>query len=251
MTGIAPVTRNMGPVADVRTCDRCGAKFAPRREHARFCSARCRVAWNRANSYDPAGETSALQWSASAMTEVTSRLPTMTGSDKARALGLIGEAVWLVTIVDASLVRHYPDAYDRVMAAREPAERQVIEDTLAGLRFVRNRIGQDLDVADLVRRGRGEPGDHNGRGSDWTWRSLPEPDLDWLSERGKEWELARYRAYQARLAGHTICETFGCAAAFLRHAAAPVNLPPSDEQARTQRDIQAGLAGQPGCGASC
>lgn len=159
------------------------------------------------------------------MSEVTSRLPTITGSDKPRALGLIGEAVWLVTIVDASLVRHYPDAYDRVMADQEPAERQLIEDTLAGLRFVRNRIGQDVDLSDLVRFGRRQPGDHNGRGTDWIWRSLPEPELDCLSPRGQEWEMARYRAYQARLAGHTISETFGRTASFLSQAAAPVTSP--------------------------
>jgi hypothetical protein len=212
-------------VADTRTCDRCGATFTPRREHARFCSSRCRVAWNRANSYDPVGGASALLWSANAMTEVTSRLPTITGTDKARALGLIGEAVWLVTIVDASLVRHYQDAYDRVMADREPAERQLIEGTLAGLRFVRNRIGQEVDLADLVRYGRRQPGDRNGRATDWIWRAVPVPELDWLSARGQEWELARYQAYQARLADRSVSGTFGCAASFLTQAAAPVTSP--------------------------
>jgi hypothetical protein len=156
------------------------------------------------------------------MGEVTSRLTTITGADKPRSLSLIGEAVWLVTIVDASLVRHYPDAYDRVMAGREPAERRLIEGTLAGLRFVRNRIGQDVDLADIVRYSRPHPGDHNGRGGTWTWRSLPEPALDCLSPRGQEWELARYRAYQDWLSGRVISETFGCAASFLGQASAPV-----------------------------
>jgi hypothetical protein len=212
-------------VADTRTCDRCGATFTPRREHARFCSARCRVAWNRANSYDPADEASALQWSASAMSEVTSRLPAIGETDKARALGLIGEAVWLVTIVDASLVRHHPDAYDRVMADRDPAERQLIEGTLAGLRFVRNRIGLDVDLADLVRyRSAQRPPDRDGGGGNWTWRQLPEPDLDWLSPRGQEWELARYQAYEAWLSGHVVSETFDRIVSFLRQAAAPVTV---------------------------
>ena len=35
-------------VTDSRNCEQCGVLFTPRREHARFCSARCRVAWNRA-----------------------------------------------------------------------------------------------------------------------------------------------------------------------------------------------------------
>jgi hypothetical protein len=42
------VTSSM--VTDSRNCEQCGALFTPRREHARFCSARCRVAWNRLNA---------------------------------------------------------------------------------------------------------------------------------------------------------------------------------------------------------
>lgn len=53
----------------------------------------------------------------------------------------------------------------------------------------------------------------------WTWRSLPEPALGSLPPRGQAWEMTRYRAYQAQLAGHTIGETFGRAAAFLKLAA--------------------------------
>jgi hypothetical protein len=40
--------------------------------------------------------------------------------------------------------------------------------------------------------------------------------------------MTRYRGYQAHLAGHTIGETFGKAAAFLKLAAA--NAPPSQMQ---------------------
>ena len=36
-----------GPMADARSCEQCGAEFAPRREHARFCSALWRITWNR------------------------------------------------------------------------------------------------------------------------------------------------------------------------------------------------------------
>ena len=52
----------------------------------------------------------------------------------------------------------------------------------------------------------------------WTWRSLPEPVLATLPARGQEWEMTRYREYQARLACKPIGETFGRAAAFLRLA---------------------------------
>jgi hypothetical protein len=36
-----------------------------------------------------------------------------------------------------------------------------------------------------------------------------------MPHRGRAWEMRRYRAYQAQLAGHTIGDTSGCAAAFL------------------------------------
>ena len=35
------------PRAETRRCERCGKEFEPKRERARFFSARCRVAWNR------------------------------------------------------------------------------------------------------------------------------------------------------------------------------------------------------------
>ena len=41
------------------------------------------------------------------------------------------------------------------------------------------------------------------------------PALAGLPPRAQAWELARYRAYQACLAGHTIGKTFGQAVAFL------------------------------------
>ena len=47
---------------------------------------------------------------------------------------------------------------------------------------------------------------------------LPEPDLGSLPPRGQAWEMTRYQAYQAQLAGQTIGETFGRAAAFLKLA---------------------------------
>lgn len=205
---------------ETRSCDHCGATFTPRREHARFCSARCRVAWNRANSHDPADAVSALQWSLTAMSEVTSRLPRISALDKPRALAMIGESVWLVTIVDATLVRHHPEAYDWVLASSRPAERELIEGTLAGLRFVRNRLGDDADLGDLVRATDGGGVASTSGIASWDWRPAGQPELDALSQRGQEWEMARYRDYQDRLAGRTVCETFSRAASFLRQAAA-------------------------------
>jgi hypothetical protein len=213
-------------MADTRVCDQCGTAFVPRREHARFCSARCRVTWNSENSPDPPAEMSALGWSVVAMGEAADRLAKVHGWDPARAFGAVSEAVWWVTIVDATLVRYCPDAYDEVLSDRPGEDRRLIEDTLAGLRFVRNQVG--CGRADFVRRGNG-PGDAgNGNGpkadaagiADWAWNSMPKPELAGLPPRGRTWEMRRYRAYQGQLAGHTIGETFGRAAAFLREAAA-------------------------------
>jgi hypothetical protein len=170
--------------------------------------------------YNPAAEVSALEWSVTAMSDITGRLTGIIGSDRARALATVGEAVWLVTIVDATLVRHHPDAYDRVLADTEPARRRRLEDTLAGLRFVRNRIGVDVDLADLIRPEARQAARGRGQVTEWVWRSAPEPELDTLTPRGQDWELARYRAYQSQLAGHAVRETFGLAAHFLQLAAA-------------------------------
>lgn len=169
--------------------------------------------------YDPAAEVSALEWSVTAMSEITGRLTGIIGSDRARTLGTVGEAVWLVTIVDATLVRHHPDAYDRVLAHQEPARRRRIENTLAGLRFVRNRIGVDVDLADLIRAEARQAARASGQVTEWVWLPAPEPELDTLTPRGQEWELARYQAYQRQLAGHAVRETFGQAAEFLQLAA--------------------------------
>jgi hypothetical protein len=163
---------------------------------------------------------SALQWSSSAMSDATERLPRVRALDRPRAFAVIGEAVWWVTIVDATLVRHHPDAYDSVMMGQTPVQRQLVEGTLAGLRFVRNRIGNEADLAQFIEVGKAGPGAGGGRITGWTWKPVPEPALTALSPRGRAWEITRYQAYQAHLAGQTLEETFGRAAEFLNLAAA-------------------------------
>jgi hypothetical protein len=230
-------------MADTRNCEQCGTVFMPRREHARFCSARCRVAWNRENTSNPAAEVSALQWSITAMRDAIERLPRVRAWDRPRAFAVIGEAVWWVTIVDGTLVRHHPDAYDDVLAAQTPAQRWLIEETLAGLRFVRNRMGQDVDHVDFINPSASRPAPGDGRITTWTWRSLPEPALASLRPRGQAWEMTRYEAYQAHLAGHPIGEVFERAAAFLKPAAAKAT-PATDIAARPpseDADSQAGV----------
>src|SRR5580698_9292808 len=133
-------------MADMRQCEQCGVPFRPRREHARFCSGRCRIAWNRGNLGDtalpgePAAAASALQWSVAAMNDLAQRLPLLADGGQSAALAVIGETGWQVTLVDATLVRYHPDAYDGALAASQPGERRLIEGTLGGLRFVRNRM---------------------------------------------------------------------------------------------------------------
>jgi hypothetical protein len=209
--------------------------FVPRREHARFCTVPCRVAWNREHMGDPAAEASALQWSVTAMSETTQRLLQMRAWDRARALAVIGEAVWWITIVDATLVRHHPGAYDHVADGQAAAERGRTEGTLAGLRFVRNRIGRKVSLAKFVEPGAPDP-DIGARITGWTWRPAGEPALTWLPPRAQAWEMTRYQAYQTQLAAHTIGETFGRSAAFLTLTAA---------NAADIEDVSAPAAGGP------
>src|SRR3989440_12952591 len=93
------------------------------------------------------------------------------------------------------------------MRAEDLAARQGVEETLAGLRFVRNRMGYRADPAEFIQPGHGRPGSGNGTAA-WRWRSLSEPALASLPPRGRAWEITRYRAFQAQLAGHTFGETF-------------------------------------------
>jgi hypothetical protein len=205
--------------ADIRNCDQCGTSFAPRREHARFCSSQCRAAWNSQHAGDLNARASALQWAITAMSDTTQRLTRATAADRPRAAAVISEAVWWVTIVDATLIRYHPDAYDDAMARHTPAERQLVDGTLAGLRFVRNRIGDEADLAEFLEPGPAKPSAADRPITGWTWRSVPEPALTSLPPRGQAWETSRYQAYQAHLAGHAIGETFGRAVAFLKLAA--------------------------------
>jgi hypothetical protein len=110
------------------------------------------VAWNRAaRSGKTLAEASALEWALTAMRDSTERLPRVAELDCPRAIAVISEAVWWVTIVDGTLVRYHPEAYDRELRSRSPADQALIEETLAGLRLVRNQMGQDVDHIDFIR----------------------------------------------------------------------------------------------------
>jgi hypothetical protein len=205
-------------MADTRSCAQCGMVFAPRREHARFCSTRCRVAWNRHNASEPPAQMAALDWSITAMQETADRLSRASGWDRADGYAMISEAVWWVTMVDATLVRYQPGIYNSRLARQEPARRRITEDTFAGLRFVRNQMGYHAGHADFIQAA----GSQAGTGTpvaQWRWRSVAEPALEALTPRGQDWEITRHRAYQARLAGCPVGEIIGQATAFLCLAA--------------------------------
>lgn len=173
------------------------------------------MAWNREHARPQTAGATALDWAITAMRDTTGRLRRVRTGDQARVIAAISEAVWRVTIVDATLVRYHPAAYDHILAGQSPAERRQIERTLAGLRFVRNQMGLHLDPADFVCPAAGRPGGDEDRIAARTWKWLPEPPLGALPPSGQEWERTRYRAYLAQLAGHPVGETFGRAAAFL------------------------------------
>jgi hypothetical protein len=204
-------------MVEVRACDQCGTEFTPRREHARFCSAACRLAWNRGDARQAIVSVAALDWAVNAMTEVTSRLDAASALDLQHAAITVSEATWWVTLVDATLVRYFPGGYDAILDAQQAPRRAEIENTLAGLRYVRNQMGVHLDPDEFLCMA--PDGDAGEADLTWTWSALPEPFTGELSPRGQEWERSRYHAYQNWLSNRAIPDTFTLAATFLRMAA--------------------------------
>jgi hypothetical protein len=205
-------------MADSRECAQCGALFAPAREHARFCSARCRVTWNRQNAGASGTGNGVLDWSVTAMRDTTKRLLRARSLDRPAGYAMVTEAVWWCTMVEATLVRYHPDARAAALSRRDAAGRQVIEDTFAGLRYVRNQMGYKADPGDFVEAAEsdGRPG---GQVAAWTWKHIPRPGISGLPGPAREWELTRYLAYQAALADRGIGDTFSQAADFLAETA--------------------------------
>jgi hypothetical protein len=207
-------------MAELRECAQCGAAFAPRREHARFCSTVCRMAWNTERSGVAAAPLVAIDWSVTAMTDAASRFTWAGTWDLPRTAAAASETVWWITLVDATLVRYHRRDYETTLAAQPAERRRKTEETLAGLRFVRNQIGCSVDPAEFIRR----PDDVGGRASAnakaWVWRPQSAPSLKALSVSSRDWEMSRYRSYQARLAGRDVTSAFARCALFLEQAAA-------------------------------
>jgi hypothetical protein len=229
-------------MAPTRACEQCATAFIPRREHSRFCSAQCRVAWNCQHARQEGVSSTALDWSLSAMTEATARLarsrpPDAAKTEEAHATVAVSDAVWWVTIVDATLIRYHPDSYDATVDALPGARQREIEQTLAGLRFVRNQMGVHLDPGEFI-GALPDSGTGERQGPELTWNPLAPPTAGDLSPSGLEWERGRYQAYAERLAGHAVVPTFALATRFLRHAAANAAVA-SDEVTAAQAPRQA------------
>jgi len=207
-------------MADSRECAQCGALFAPAREHARFCSARCRVAWSRQNGGVSGTANGVLDWSVTAMGDTTKRLLRARSPDLPAGYAMVTEAVWWCTMVEATLVRYHPDARAAALSRQDAAGRQVIEDTFAGLRYVRNQMGYKADHEDFVDPAAyPDGGTASGQVAAWTWKHIPGLGISGLPGPAREWELTRYRAYQVALAGRRIGDTFSRAAGFLTETA--------------------------------
>jgi hypothetical protein len=171
------------------------------------------MAWNREHAGVAAAPAVAIDWSVTAMTEATERLAAATAWDLNRLGTAVGETVWWITLVDATLVRYHPNDYETALASKAVRRRKT-EEALEGLRYVRNQLGKSADPADFACRAARDDGS-----TTWTWRPQPEPGLDALTPRARRWELSRYHAYQSRLAGRDMVQTFNRCAEFLVHAA--------------------------------
>jgi hypothetical protein len=199
--------------AEVRECAQCGSEFTPGREHARFCSAMCRMTWNDEHAGVAAAPAAAIDWSVTAMSEAARRLSSPGPRDLPGIADAVADAVWWVTLVDATLVRYHPRNYESTLAGRS-ARRRETEQTLEGLRYVRNLLGRSVAPVDLITLSTAA-----GTPPAWKWRSLPPPDVSGLEPRARKWELNRYQAYRARLAGRDVTAAFAWCAEFLALAA--------------------------------
>jgi hypothetical protein len=204
-------------MADIRHCDQCGRAFTPRREHARFCLAACRVAWNQEHRRDLAAGPGVLDWSGAALADLAPLLAGLAAVGRDVAAAVVSEAVWQLTIVDATLVRYHHEVYHAVLARQPVPGRQVTECTMAGLRFVRNQLARAAWRDSLIGPPPGGPAATDGA---WTWQPATFPATDAQRSRGRAWEMSRHHAYQEFLVGHPVADTLGRAARFVCLAAA-------------------------------
>jgi hypothetical protein len=189
--------------------------FEPLREHERFCTARCRIAWNGQQAGGRQSGDAALGWSVTAMTDTAQRLAGAGALDLPHALALVSEAVWWITIVDATMIRYHRDVYDRALAGLDPAARRATEGTFAGLRFVRNQMSYRASPAGFIEPHPGPGGTGHAPIAAWTWKPVNAPAPGPVPPRSRVWVASRHREYLAQLAGRPVGEVIARAAAFL------------------------------------
>jgi hypothetical protein len=181
------------------------------------------MVWRRARTGDPIAGEAELRWSVPAMSQAIQALALVSARDRVAGCSVISDAVWAVTMVDAAMVRRHSSAYDEVLAGERSVDRRLIEETLAGLRFVRNQIPDHAAVAQLVVP-TGDAGTAGDESADdlgvtaWRWRAAPTP-VSRRGPRAQAWEMGRYHAYQACLVGRSVGEVFDRTEAFLLRTA--------------------------------
>jgi hypothetical protein len=167
--------------------------------HGRYNAILCGMS-NSNLSFDPE---LALDCSMRAMEDATTRVNQT--DDPRKAFVAIGEAVWWITIVNDNL-RNEP-LYRANLNANAG-----LEDTLAGLRSVRNRIGHEVNLIDYVNLEAVRPDQYgDGRIAAWSWKFVAPPRA---SRKGA---VNDYHAYNAALAGRNVVEAFTRAEGFLKH----------------------------------
>jgi hypothetical protein len=152
---------------------------------------------------------SSLAWSIAAMADALARLAAATA--RPRAVAAVAEAVWWITAVDAAITRHHPRAYDRALAALDPAGRKATQRSIAGLRYVRSQLGTHADPADFIQP---HPSGGGAPVTAWTWHLVSPPS----AQRDGTREPSPYREYRAQLAGRPLAEALRQAASFLSRA---------------------------------
>jgi hypothetical protein len=159
-----------------------------------------------------------LAWSVAAMSDAQRRLARASAANVPQAAAAATEAAWWVTVVDAAMTRHHPDAYARALADLDPAARKAVEGSLAGLRFIRGQLGYSADPGDFIQPG---PAPGPGPAAQWTWSAVSPPP----QRRGSARDASPYREYRAHLAGRPVAETLGRAVGFLVRAHATATRP--------------------------
>ena len=113
------------------------------------------MAWNDEHAGVAAAPAAAIDWSVAAMTEAAARLSSSGSWDLLHLAEAVSDAIWWVTLIDATLVRYHPRNYEGALAGRS-ARRRETEQTLEGLRYVRNQLGKSADPASFIQPASGD-----------------------------------------------------------------------------------------------